>query len=246
MILTNKNCIFATINSNKIMTKQILKPSLFGIKYSNRDFEQKDTWGKNQFNSSFPVALASYMWHKNIDCVYLTLDKPQTIKCDKVSALKLFGIEPDSDDLFYSFESIYTPYERFIIGELPRVDLVTQRRSDGSVLKGMEIKLTALPDNSTCNLSDNQFGTEIVTRPPTIVYLACSIASIYNKSYLQLRQYFDVKFDRLRDWTNPEIVLPHINDMIHSLDKIRYDNCSKQEPIIMQPVWNRREITTIS
>jgi hypothetical protein len=214
-----------------------IKPGLFGIKHSNRDFEQRDTWGKNQFNSSFPVALASYMGHKNIDNVYLTLDERQKVKCDKISTQKLFGIEPDSDDLFYSFESVYTPYEQFVIGELPRVDLVTQRRSDGIALKGMEIKLTALPDNSTCELPDNKFGTEIVTRPPTIIYLACSIAALYQKSYLQLRQYFDAKFDRLRDWANPEIVLPHINDMIHSLDKIMLDNNSKQEPIIMQPVW---------
>jgi hypothetical protein len=219
------------------MARKIEKPSLFGINHSNRDFEHKDTWGKNQFNSSFPVALASYMGHKNIDSVYLVLDKKQQVKCDKISTQKLFGISPDSDDLFYSFESVYTPYERFVIGELPRVDLVTQKRNDGAALKGMEIKLTALPDNSTCDLSDNQFGTEIVTRPPTIIYLACSIAFLYQKSHLSLRQYFDAKFDKLRDWANPEIVLPHIKEMIGSLDKVLADNNSKQEPLVMQPVW---------
>jgi HindVP restriction endonuclease. len=219
------------------MNEHNIKPSLFGIKHSNRDFEQKDTWGKNQFNSSFPVALASYMANKGIDNVYLVLDKKQKVKCDKISTQKLFGIAPESDDLFFSFESVYTPYERFVIGELPRVDLVTQKRSDGTILKGMEIKLTALPDNSTCELADNQFGTEIVTRPPTIIYLACSIASLYHKSYLSLRKYFDAKFDKLRDWANPEIVLPHIQDMINSLDRILLDNNTKQEPIIIQPVW---------
>lgn len=219
------------------MNKHNIKPSLFGIKHSNRDFEQKDTWGKNQFNSSFPIALASYMAYKGIDNVYLVLDKKQKVKCDKISTQKLFGIAPVSDDLFFSFESSYSPYERFVIGELPRVDLVTQQRSDGTILKGMEIKLTALPDNSTCELADNQFGTEIVTRPPTIIYLACSIASLYPKSYLSLRKYFDAKFDKLRDWANPEIVLPHIQDMINSLDRILLDNNTKQEPIIIQPVW---------
>ncbi|MDR0507343.1 MAG: HindVP family restriction endonuclease [Dysgonamonadaceae bacterium] len=213
------------------------KPSLFGIKHSNRDFEQKDTWGKNQFNSSFPASLSSFMFKKNIENVYLTLDKKKNVKHEKISTKQLYGISPDSDDLYYSFESVYTPYERFVIGELPRVDLVTQRYSDGSVLKGMEIKLTALPDNSTCELANNQFGTEIVTRPPTIIYLACSIAAIFQKSYLPLRKYFDVKFDKLRDWANPEIVLPHIQDMISTIDAILNDYNSKQEPIIMQPVW---------
>jgi hypothetical protein len=219
------------------MKIQLENPSLFGINHSNRDFRKKDAWGKNQFNSSFPVALASYLQHKNIDNVYLTLDKQQKVKHIKISTQKLYGTDPDSDNLFFSFEGVYTPYERFVIGELPRIDLVTQRRGDGAVLKGMEIKLTALPDNSTCGLSDNKFGTEIVTRPPTIIYLACSIAALYQQSYLQLRQYFDAKFDKLRDWANPETVLPHINDMIYSLDKIMLDNNSRQEPIIMQPVW---------
>jgi hypothetical protein len=46
-----------------------------------------------------------------------------------------------------------------------------------------------------------------------------------------------VKFDKLRDWANPEIVLPHIKGMIDTLDKILLENNSKQEPLVMQPVW---------
>jgi len=219
------------------MADSKIKPSLFGVNHSNKDFERKDAWGKNQFNSSFPVAVACYLGHKGIDNVYLTLDKKQKVKCEKIPTKRLFGMEPNSDELFFSFESIYTPYERFVIGELPRIYLVTQKNGNGTIMKGMEIKLTALPDNSTCELPDNKFGTEIVTRPPTIIYLACSVAHLYQKSYLSLRQYFDAKFDKLRDWANPEIVLPHIKDMVDSLDNILLDNNSKQEPIIMQPVW---------
>lgn len=46
-----------------MMTKE-RKASLFGLKNSNRDFSSKDNWGKNQFNSSFPAALACYMGKK--------------------------------------------------------------------------------------------------------------------------------------------------------------------------------------
>jgi DNA (cytosine-5)-methyltransferase 1 len=48
-------------------------PSLFGIKYSNRDFSLRDTWGKNQFNSTFPVALVAYLESLGLESVYLTL-----------------------------------------------------------------------------------------------------------------------------------------------------------------------------
>lgn len=49
----------------------INKPRLFGLTNSNRDFSLKDTWGKNQFNSSFPIALCCYMASKGIDVNYL-------------------------------------------------------------------------------------------------------------------------------------------------------------------------------
>ena len=33
-------------------------PGLFGQIHSNRDYRKQETWGKNQFNSSFPSSLA--------------------------------------------------------------------------------------------------------------------------------------------------------------------------------------------
>lgn len=89
------------------MTKQ--KPGLYGVKYSNRDFTQADTWGKNQFNSSFPAGLTNFLASKDLENVYLYLDKELKVKHKKISAKQLYGIEPSSDDLFFSFESPYTP-----------------------------------------------------------------------------------------------------------------------------------------
>ncbi|HIP27198.1 MAG TPA: restriction endonuclease, partial [Flavobacteriaceae bacterium] len=37
-----------------ISTKE---PSLFGLNKTNRDYTKEATWGKNQFNSSFPASL---------------------------------------------------------------------------------------------------------------------------------------------------------------------------------------------
>jgi hypothetical protein len=220
------------------MKAQNIKPRLFGIVHSNRDFEQKESWGKNQFNSSFPASLSSYLYHKNIENVYLTLDKNQQVKHSTISTQKLYGISPDADNLFFSFESVYTPYQQLVTGSLPRIDLVTQNRDNGGhCLKGIEIKLTALPDNSTCHLTDDGFGTEIVIRPDTIVYLACSIAILYKDNYQQLKPFFGKNFDNLKDWTNAENVLPFIPEMINTIDNILLENITKQEPLIMQPVW---------
>jgi hypothetical protein len=51
------------------------KAGLFGINNSNRDFELKETWGKNQFNSSFPAALSAFLSSQNLDNIYIKLDK---------------------------------------------------------------------------------------------------------------------------------------------------------------------------
>ena len=49
------------------MIEETTKPSLLGIKHSNRDFSDRNTWGKNQFNSSFPAALSAYLSHKGLE-----------------------------------------------------------------------------------------------------------------------------------------------------------------------------------
>ena len=130
------------------------RPALYGIKNSNRDFTQPETWGKNQFNSSFPVALTSYLASKKLKSIYLTLDSELEVVHKLISAKELYGIEPESDDLFFSFESTFSPYEKLVIGSLPRVDVVTQSIDNGYCLRPLEIKLTALPDNSTCDLDE--------------------------------------------------------------------------------------------
>jgi HindVP restriction endonuclease len=214
------------------------KPGLFGLKHSNRDFELKETWGKNQFNSSFPAALSAYLCHKGFENIYLTLDENLKVVHKTISTSDVFGILPTSDNLFYAFESTFSPYQQLVIGHLPRVDLVTQERNTGKCLKGIEIKLTALPDHTTCEfLSEEKYGTEIVIRPDTIVYLACSIANHYKNEPKRLQNWIDSSFDDIKDWTEADNVLPFIPIMIAAIDKIALDLLAVQEPIIMQPIW---------
>lgn len=213
------------------------KPGLYGIQHSNRDFTNKETWGKNQFNSSFPAALTSFLSSKGFENVYLYLDNDLKVKHRTISTSDLFGINPESDDLFYSFESPYMPYQQLVIGHLPRVDLVTQSRSSGQSLRPIEIKLTALPDNSTHHLRENKFGTEIVIRPDTIVYLACSIAINFKDSQEKLNRLIGNDFDKIKDWTEGREVWSYIPKMIAAIDQIVLSILDKQEPILLQPIW---------
>lgn len=216
---------------------QTQKPGLFGVTHSNRDFTQADTWGKNQFNSSFPAGLTNFLASKNLDNIYICLDKDLKVTHQKISAEELFGVNPKSDDLFFSFESPFTPYQQLVIGSLPRVDLVTQLRSNGQCLKPIEVKLTALPDNSTSHLSEEYYSCEIVIRPDTIVYLACSIAINFKDKQMVLSQLIGKNFDDISDWSDGSVVWAYISDMIATIDKIILSVLDKQEPILLQPIW---------
>jgi hypothetical protein len=78
---------------------------LFGLKYSNRDFTQKEAWGKNCFNSSFPASLCSYLYSQNIENIYIKLNSNLKVEHSSISTETFYGISPNSDNLFYAFET---------------------------------------------------------------------------------------------------------------------------------------------
>lgn len=206
-------------------------PRLFGLDKTNRDFSKKTSWGKNQFNSSFPASLCCYLASKNIDANYLAIKNgefiPTTVEIDKV-----FGLSSNSPDLYFAFESQHTPFQKYVIGTLPRTDVVIQKESTGECVSGLEVKLTALPDNTTCTLSDNLYGSEIIVRPDTIVYLACAlILSIGNKLK---SNFIDIK---IKDWSNANEVLPKIKHIVDIIERLSLIAEQKQTPFLLQPVW---------
>ena len=97
-----------------------MNPGLFGIKKSNRDFSLKRSWGKNQFNSAFPAALACYFFKRELKAAYLRLDKELSVTVGEIKISDVFGINPLAEDAFYAFESPYSPYQSLVVDDLPR------------------------------------------------------------------------------------------------------------------------------
>lgn len=209
--------------------------SLFGIKNSNRNFSLKESWGKNQFNSSFPAALCNYMESKDIKANYINL-KDDKISVDSISIKDAFGFSPSNKNIFFSFEDIYLPYEKYC-SSLPRVDLVI-KDTKGNFHSGLEIKLTAIPDNSTCDLNENKYSPEIVVRPDTIVYLACSLADTLGK---QITQYFKKnKIVDVKNWSNPDEVKKHVPRILNTIEEICLLDPDSQKVILLQPIWKTK------
>lgn len=213
--------------------KNILSPRLFGINNnSNRDFTKEEAWGKNQFNSSFPAALCNYFNYKKIDANYLNFDGSKH-NISNISIDELYGSSANDESIFFAFETQFVPYAPKIIGSLPRTDLVIQK--NGICLRGLEIKLTAIPDNTTYNLSEENYGCELVVRPDTIVYLASSIAMNFTDKIKKIFESLNIK-----DWSDPKQVIQYIDIIISRLKKITELLYEKQSPFLLQPIWKTK------
>ncbi len=211
-------------------------PGLFGINNSNRDFKLADSWGKNQFNSSFPASLVCYLSSKRLDVNYLVVDSNE-IKIIGLSGESLLGIKPTDNNTFFSFETQFTPYNKYVIGNLPRIDLVIQNHKSGECLRGLEVKLTALPDNTTCEFSDDKYGCEIVIRPDTIVYLAASIAS---SNYKKVEELFSSNIIKISDWSDASEVIKIRKEIIEKISMLSLLLKKDQQPFLLQPIWKTK------
>ncbi len=209
------------------------KASLFGLGNSNRDFTKVESWGKNQFNSSFPASLSCYLDHRAIEANYISINSHK-FGISSVSITDIFGIKPNAENTYFAFEAQHTPFQKYVIGTLPRTDLVIQDRSNGQCLRGLEVKLTALPDNATCNLSDNKFGSEIVVRPDTIVYLAASIA---HTNLEIVKRHIGVSKVSIDNWSDAREVVLCIPEIITCISNISLDIERNQSPFLLQPIW---------
>lgn len=215
------------------------KPGLFGQDHNNssRDFSKADSWGKNQFNSAFPASLVAYMSSKGIKPVYIKTDKDNNILHDYISGAELFRIDPLSPSAFYNYEVGYCSYEKFYTGKRETIDLVMMDSSSNTNLIGLEIKLTALPDSTTAALSEDKYSCEIVVRPPTINFLACSICNSFigNDGRNKLKELLGNI--HINHWEEIGDVLPRYKEIKNAILRVSSFLANNQTPLIVEPVW---------
>lgn len=170
--------------------------------------------------------------------IYLFADADLQVRHGEITVADLWGMNWDSDDLFFAFERDFVPYQDIVLGTLPRIDLVTlNRHQNNTSLRGLEIKLTALPDYTTCELPETRYGCELVVRPPTIVYLAISIAKAFQNNRDRLYSYLNPICARIEDWTLASSVLPFLPDRMDTLNTVLKVIRDRQIPLVMQPIW---------
>lgn len=214
-------------------------PSLYGIKHSNRDYSDPYYWGKNQFNSSFPIALACYMRDQEKYATYIMLDNNCAPIQNEIPFHDIFGSKLPNDQLYFSFESRYEPYRKFVHDELETIDCVVQTLN-GEYLRPIEIKLTTLPDETTYKKSEDQYGSELVVRSPTMRYMALSIAESCEEDFERIHEIFQPHCYMIRDWESTEVMKSKRAALFDALESFFSEFQHKQKPLLMQPIWKTK------
>ena len=236
--------------TDEVHTDTKTVPGLFGQKHSSRDYRTEEAWGKNMFNSSFPASLIAYMGDKGIEPIYIRTNRQNQIRHTSIAPGKLFGVDPLSDDAYYDFEAGYYPYEQYYTAsKKEKIDLVMINRSNKVPVAGLEIKLTTLPDNTTRSLPDSEYGSELVVRSPTILFLACSICTCYDSATKRARLHnlLNTIGEEIKNWSSIRNVAPHYEAIKTAVLKVSSDITMQQVPLIVQPIWKtNKELTNLA
>jgi len=210
---------------------------LFGINNSNRHSDE--FWTKNCFNSSFPAALANYMYSQEISVNYIKVDENLRPFVTTLPVRELYnmGQRNSLEQLYFAFESKYDPYQSFAYETIDGIDLVI-KGTDNVFLRPLEVKLTVIPDSTTCDLEDESlWGSEIVFRSATTQYCTLGMTNSLVDHLDSIRDMFERPCSRIQDWGNKTEVrarLPGLLDICNSFEQRFFDH---QQPLIMQPIW---------
>ena len=210
---------------------------LYGLTNSNRNFSDQYYWGKNQFNSSFPAALACYMRDQGHPALYIRHIADRKTEISEVSFDQVFGSELSNEQLCFSFEDTYSPFNDFVHDALKPIDLVVKNAASGEFIRPLEIKLTVLPDDSTSGKDDAFYGSELVVRTPTMRYMAMSMAEACKEHMGEIRDIFSPVCSQIRHWEVSETMTAHRESVFDALERFIEMFRHLERPLLMQPVW---------
>lgn len=219
------------------VTSSSVAPSLFGISRSNRNFSDPYYWGKNQFNSAFPVALACYIRSKQLPLVYVKFKDTHRTDVGELDVGELFGSTEPNDKLHFSFETRFDHFRSFVHDELPAIDLVVGTGDPVRQIRPIEVKLTTLPDNTTEGLSEDKYGAELVIRSATTRYMALSMAQAVDAHRNRVREIFEPVFARVRNWDSKVEMAQIAPKAVAALELFLTEFKDLQSPLLMQPIW---------
>ena len=214
-------------------------PTLYGITSSNRipsSGKSHNFWGKNQFNSSFPAALACWMRDEGIKPVYVHTSEGEIIASDdKISFDDVFNSNAPNKLLRFDFEAKFPGFCGYSFDSLESIDLVVSDSKGAG--RPLEVKLTVLPDQTTFRKKEDLWGCELVVRPVSVIYAALTIYHSLIDRKEEALKLLEKTALGVGDWTNTSEILVHQKQILVTLESFLDAFSDSQVPLILQPIW---------
>ena len=221
----------------KTMTDECPNAALYGLVHSNRNFKERIYWGKNQFNSSFPIALCCYMRDKGVNALGISMKSDLTTEISEMPFSDVFGTNLSNDQIFFRFESDFSPFKKLVEDSLEKIDVVVVENATQKEIRPLEIKLTTLPDDGTSDFDESKYGSEIVVRSPTMRYVALSMASSNKDNLAKIKKIFEPVCKTVDNWENIAEMKSRQDKIFAALKKFLSEYCHTQKPLLVQPIW---------
>lgn len=233
------------------MSDGIANASLFGLTDNNSSRKSADLWGKNQFNSTFPVALCLKMLNDGVRPVYVKVKKEKgEIKFHaEDTRLAMSRVIEDPSTAYYEFEAPFLPYSSYIREKdsLEKTDLVVHKqdkRGKKRPIRALEIKLTVVPDSSTAKLSENDWAPEMVVRPVSSAYAVLSVYARLRKQSKpdlkeKVKEALAIGYDKIdgNNWESIAEISEKSDYLVKALSETAMLISKIQSPFMLQPIW---------
>jgi hypothetical protein len=178
------------------------------------------------------------MSSKRINPIYIKLNAQQTTFHDEISVENLFGLDPLSSNCFFAFEESYLAFNDYVEGPLERSDLVILDINNNNHHEaGFEVKLTAVPDNSTAHKDASLHSCELVFRPTAISHLALSIIKSLKGNQKLISQKIDPFCKKVTNWRSESEIKSRLPEFTRLFEELLSDNINNQIPFIINPIW---------
>ncbi len=168
---------------------------------------------------------------------YLEDKGNKNVAVSEITADEVLGTNIPNEKIFFSFESRFEPYGYLVHDSLKLIDLVCRESRDGRALTPLEIKLTTIPDSTTFDKKEIDYGSELVVRNPTTRYMALSMVHSCQRKMRKIRNLFEPLCHSIRSWDNAAEVLTKREQIMETLNQFLDDFKHFQKPLLMQPIW---------
>ena len=221
-----------------------LSPALYGIENSNRSSE--NLWGKNEFNSTFPISLCCYMRDQNVPPVYVSVTAQHDISTsdEAIRVENIFGTTDAGENVRFEFETLYEPYQDFSSSPIPSIDVVVKDRN-GNYCRPIEVKLTVVPDSATVDGDERLWSAEIVIRPVSSAYAVMSLwESIRDNTPVrqQIKEALDPVCQNMQSWDHKQEIIGKRLQIAAALKHALQLLQPHQRPYLIQPIWKTKGI----